>query len=63
MENLSESLIAVVIEEGAHHLDLMFTHPSDPPSVTRAREVEVQQIRRWLAAAPVSVASSPVALT
>lgn len=42
-------LQAVVIAEGAHHLDLMFSQPDDPPSVTLARIVELQQISSWIA--------------
>jgi lysosomal Pro-X carboxypeptidase len=39
---------SILIAEAAHHLDLMFSHPDDPPSVTRARETERRFIRRWV---------------
>lgn len=39
----------VLIEEGAHHLDLFFSRPAlDPPSVVRARRIEIEAIRRWV---------------
>ncbi|CAH0475374.1 unnamed protein product [Peronospora belbahrii] len=38
----------VDIAEGAHHLDLFFSHPKDPPSVIVARETEVKMIRAWI---------------
>ena len=44
-----KSIQAVVIKEGAHHLDLMFSHPDDPPSVIAARRTEVEAIRSWVA--------------
>lgn len=34
--------------QGAHHLDLMFSHPLDPPSVKAARATEEQHISRWI---------------
>ena len=40
--------VSLMIEDGAHHLDLMFSHPDDPPSVTRAREVERRYIAHWV---------------
>ena len=51
LTNLSDSLVAVVIPEGAHHLDLMWSHPLDPPSVKEARRVEEHFIAKWIAEA------------
>ncbi|KAJ1463251.1 peptidase S28 [Pelagophyceae sp. CCMP2097] len=50
LESLSDSVIAVVIPQGAHHLDLFFSHASDPPSVLQARKDELSQVERWVAA-------------
>ena len=47
--NLSDSLLAIMIPDGGHHLDLMFSHPSDPPTVRAARAFELANIRRWIA--------------
>ena len=47
--NLSSTLIALEVEQGAHHLDLMFSNPADPPSVRSVRNAEIAQIRRWIA--------------
>ncbi|EGZ16269.1 hypothetical protein PHYSODRAFT_560767 [Phytophthora sojae] len=38
----------VEIAEGAHHLDLFFSHPKDPPSVIAARKTEVKMIHQWI---------------
>lgn len=46
-EGAQKSVQPVVIKEGAHHLDLMFSHPDDPPSVITARRTEVEAIRSW----------------
>jgi hypothetical protein len=48
LEDVSETVVAVFIPEGAHHLDLMFSHPDDPPSVREARLIEKQHIRKWV---------------
>jgi lysosomal Pro-X carboxypeptidase len=50
-QNITESVQTVLIEGGAHHLDLMFSHPDDPDSVKWARDVELTHIRRWIAQA------------
>ncbi|OQS01398.1 lysosomal Pro-X carboxypeptidase [Achlya hypogyna] len=42
------SIAIVHIAEGAHHLDLFFSHPDDPISVRHARHVELQHIRQWV---------------
>lgn len=44
----SPSLKIVTIEEGAHHLDLFFSHELDPESVTKARKIEIEQIHKWI---------------
>lgn len=51
--NISEAndLVAVIIPEGAHHLDLMFSNPLDPPSVREARALEERYITKWVAQA------------
>ena len=47
--NLSKTVVSVVLELGAHHLDLMFEDPNDPPCARAAREVEEANVRRWIA--------------
>ena len=44
----SKSVIALLIPDAAHHLDLMFSHPLDPRSVIDARALERREIARWL---------------
>ena len=46
--NVSESVTAIIIEGGAHHLDLRAANPSDPPSVLWARQYEKDMIRKWI---------------
>ncbi|GMF39536.1 unnamed protein product [Phytophthora fragariaefolia] len=46
--SLSPSVIVVPVPGGAHHLDLFFTHPLDPPAVTEARQTELTYIRQWI---------------
>jgi lysosomal Pro-X carboxypeptidase len=48
-KTLSDSVVAVVIEGGAHHLDMRTPNPLDPESVVKARELEEEHIRRWCA--------------
>ena len=38
----------VDIAEGAHHVDLFFSHPDDPPSIIAARQTEVKMIHAWI---------------
>ena len=42
------SIMVFIIENGAHHLDLRSSHPLDPPSVTKVREVELATFERWI---------------
>jgi hypothetical protein len=47
-KSLSDSIVAIIIPEGAHHLDLRAADPNDPPSVVKAREIEKQFIGKWI---------------
>ncbi|KAF4086152.1 hypothetical protein AMELA_G00103340 [Ameiurus melas] len=47
-ESLSDSLIAILIPEGAHHLDLRFNNEYDPQSVLLTRELEVMYFKKWI---------------
>ena len=45
----SRSLTSLLIPEGGHHLDLMFSHAAyDPPSVAAVRRHELASIRQWI---------------
>jgi lysosomal Pro-X carboxypeptidase len=41
----------VIIPEGAHHLDLMFSNADDPPSVVHARQVATAAVAAYISAA------------
>ena len=46
--SISDSLVAVVIPDGAHHLDLRYNNNYDPPSVLEARALEVKSFKEWI---------------
>lgn len=46
--NAHADLVVFNITDGAHHLDLFFSDPADPPSVTFVRSQEVAYIRKWI---------------
>jgi len=48
LENLSPSLIAIMIEGGAHHLDLRAANKDDPPSVVSARKEITDTLKKWM---------------
>jgi lysosomal Pro-X carboxypeptidase len=50
VQNISQSgnMVAVIMEYGGHHTDLMYSSDNDPPSITKAREVEESYIRLWI---------------
>ena len=45
---MSPSLVAVVIHDGAHHLDLRAATSADPSDVIAARSLERQFISQWI---------------
>ncbi|CAK4626377.1 hypothetical protein LEN26_011922 [Aphanomyces euteiches] len=48
LESISPSVVALIVDGGAHHLDLMFSHPLDPPSVQDVRNEQKKHMRRWI---------------
>ncbi|KAL3206978.1 hypothetical protein MRX96_039807 [Rhipicephalus microplus] len=54
LEPLSDNVVVLKIPGAAHHADLRFSRPSDPPEVVRARQIERTYIRRWIAEADES---------
>ena len=44
----NDSLIALIMEYGGHHTDLMYSDPVDPPCITQARRIETAYIARWI---------------
>ncbi len=50
MTPLGPTLPAVIVAEGAHHLDLRSANPLDPQSVITARATEVATLKAWIAA-------------
>ncbi|XP_060576858.1 lysosomal Pro-X carboxypeptidase-like [Ruditapes philippinarum] len=44
----SSSIVPLLIESGAHHLDLRAANPLDPPSVLDARQSEKNLLKMWL---------------
>ncbi|XP_040195902.1 lysosomal Pro-X carboxypeptidase [Rana temporaria] len=47
-QSLSDSLVAILIPDGAHHLDLRSNSPYDPRSVIEARALEVAYMKKWI---------------
>jgi len=48
LKDVSKSVVALLIPEGAHHLDLRGSDPNDPVSVLQARKIERQHIQKWI---------------
>ena len=48
VEDLNDSLLSIVIPEAAHHLDLFFSHENDTDAVIAARELEMDQVQKWI---------------
>jgi hypothetical protein len=48
VHHITKSIVAVVMEFGGHHTDLMYSNPKDPPCIKNGRAVEKQQIQKWI---------------
>lgn len=47
-KDITDTLVAVTIAEGAHHLDLRANNAFDPESVLVARSLEVKHMKQWI---------------
>lgn len=47
-KSISDTLIAITITDGAHHLDLRSKNPKDTLSVQKARTQEIQHMKEWI---------------
>lgn len=48
LENVSDSVVFVPVDGGAHHLDLFFSNELDPPAVKAARAIEKTHMWKWV---------------
>ena len=48
VHHITDSIVAVIMEFGGHHTDLMYSHAEDPTDIREARTVERQQIEKWI---------------
>ncbi|CAL1299415.1 unnamed protein product [Larinioides sclopetarius] len=48
LKSLSDTLIAIVMDGAAHHLELRSSNPADPDSVKKARVVIRSWIHKWI---------------
>ncbi|XXG88491.1 hypothetical protein AAC387_Pa12g0691 [Persea americana] len=48
LQNISESIVAIVPSEGAHHVDLRFATHEDPIWLQKVRRREIKIITKWL---------------
>ncbi|XP_032905316.1 dipeptidyl peptidase 2 [Amblyraja radiata] len=48
LRNVTPTVVAYIIEGGAHHLDLRGSNPADPQSVTTIRKRESSIIKEWV---------------
>lgn len=48
VHHLTSTVIAVTMDSGGHHTDLMYANELDPPCVTYARQIERENIDSWI---------------
>lgn len=47
-QNLTDSIVAYIVADAGHHMDLMFSNPLDNDSVRFVRQMELQHIQQWI---------------
>ncbi|XP_073937888.1 lysosomal Pro-X carboxypeptidase isoform X2 [Castor canadensis] len=47
-KDISDTLVAVIIPQGAHHLDLRANNAYDPKALLLARSLEVKYMKQWI---------------
>ena len=57
VKTISDSILSVIIPEGAHHLDLRGANKLDPKSVVDARNVHRDNIQKWINKASLKTTS------
>ncbi|CAJ2635227.1 unnamed protein product [Trifolium pratense] len=48
LQNISESIVSLVTEEGAHHIDLRASTENDPDWLVEQRATEIRLIQGWI---------------
>ncbi|XP_030479798.1 uncharacterized protein LOC115697039 [Cannabis sativa] len=48
LQNISESIVALVTKEGAHHIDLRASTDEDPEWLVEQRTTEIKLIKSWI---------------
>ncbi len=47
-KRINDDNIVLIMEKGAHHLDLRAPNDADPPGVTKVRETERTMMENWI---------------
>ncbi|KAK8540089.1 hypothetical protein V6N13_048813 [Hibiscus sabdariffa] len=48
LKNISKTIVAIVAEQGAHHVDLRFATKEDPKWLRDVRQMEINTISNWI---------------
>ncbi len=48
LKSISDSLVALIIPDGAHHYDLRGTQDGDTADVIATRQTEIDYIKKWI---------------
>lgn len=56
--DVSDSVVAVIIPDGGHHVDVMYSRPDDSQDLKAARHTIMQHVKRWVQPAPAPSAAA-----